>query len=59
MIEYSCKSAENAGQADNCHGWLRYRSSRTNDQVQKPFKSINSLPQMINEIVVAENEEPK
>lgn len=58
VVEYCCKPAESGGNVDNCHGWLKYRSSRINDQIQKPFKRINDLPQLIDEIVAGESEEP-
>jgi hypothetical protein len=56
VIEYCCKPAERDGETDNCHGWIRYQTSKTSDQLQKPFKEIDSLPQLISDIVATENQ---
>ena len=54
VIEYCCQPAGIEGQPGNCHGWVRFRSSKAQEQLQKPFKDISDIPQVINEIISLE-----
>lgn len=51
IIEQICRPGSEAGSEDGCHGWVKYRIPQTGIEIKKPFGKLQTLPQVIRELM--------